>query len=363
MKASTTTVVAVVSIAFAAVNISTIFNAIFRAASFPLDPTASSGTIEPTSDAELTQRVRGKNALVVGGTKGIGSGIALQLARAGAHVLIVGRSNGESVVERMRAVAPAGTAAASQRLLAASADLSTSAGCKSLVTALSRGRDRSGDDNRFDFIFFTVGVWPDWDDPFTMDGVERVVAIDLRARHLVLQGLAKTGALAPGARIVNTLAPTQRFPFLSEADIRQRLSTARTAAPSNLYAGLMPVAVAADAWLRVAVARLQADHGVALGAALSMFPGLIATGLHEQSFRRWPMVSALLTHAMRPVAITAEASGRAHLDIITSPKLTDAATVFANHLRETRLTHPLAYDEQLGEFVYDFLEQDCRADI
>ena len=66
---------------------------------------------------------------------------------------------------------------------------------------------------------------------------------------------------------------------------------------------------------------------------------------------------------MRPVAISAEESGRAHLDVLTSPKLTGAAAVFANHLLETRLTHPLAYDEQFGEFVYDFLERDCRADF
>ena len=135
MKTGTAAVVAVASVSLALMNITPIFNAIFRAASFPLDPAASSGAVEPTTDAELAERVRGKSALVVGGTKGIGRGIALQLARAGAHVLVVSRSSGESVVERMRAVAPnptAAAAAASQRLLAVSADLSTAAGCDQL---------------------------------------------------------------------------------------------------------------------------------------------------------------------------------------------------------------------------------------
>ena len=38
-------------------------------------------------------RVKGKNALLIGGTRGVGMGTALALYRAGAHVTIVGRSD------------------------------------------------------------------------------------------------------------------------------------------------------------------------------------------------------------------------------------------------------------------------------
>ena len=55
----------------------------------------------------------GKEAIVVGGTSGIGMGIALRLAEAGAAVTIVGRdrTRAAQIVEQMNAAAPDGTAA------------------------------------------------------------------------------------------------------------------------------------------------------------------------------------------------------------------------------------------------------------
>ena len=58
-----------------------------------------------------TVRLDGKEALVVGGTSGIGMGIALRLAEAGAAVTIVGRDpdRAAAIVEQMKSAAPDGT--------------------------------------------------------------------------------------------------------------------------------------------------------------------------------------------------------------------------------------------------------------
>ena len=50
----------------------------------------------------------GKRALVVGGTAGIGHGIALRLAKAGCAVTIVGRSEerGNAIIDEMTKVSP-----------------------------------------------------------------------------------------------------------------------------------------------------------------------------------------------------------------------------------------------------------------
>jgi len=67
--------------------------------------------MEAARAANAALRLSGKQAVVVGGTSGIGASIALRLAQANASVTIVGRSKerAEKVVESMRAVSEDGT--------------------------------------------------------------------------------------------------------------------------------------------------------------------------------------------------------------------------------------------------------------
>ena len=53
----------------------------------------------------------GKEAVVVGGTSGIGMGVAVRLAEAGAAVTIVGRNQDRAaqIIEQMKSAAPDGT--------------------------------------------------------------------------------------------------------------------------------------------------------------------------------------------------------------------------------------------------------------
>jgi len=69
--------------------------------------------IEACSLKNLKERygkldLTGKRAVVVGGTSGIGRGIALRLAKANVSVIVVGRNaeNGNEVVKEMKSNAP-----------------------------------------------------------------------------------------------------------------------------------------------------------------------------------------------------------------------------------------------------------------
>jgi NAD(P)-dependent dehydrogenase (short-subunit alcohol dehydrogenase family) len=294
-----------------------VFRALLRLGSQPLDRTV--GNVQPVSSLEsLRQAFEGRRALIVGGTRGIGKAVADTLRTCGAHVTVVGRTaSGEGGV---------------------CADLSTVAGCTAFVRQLPR--------RPLDFVVFTVGVWPSFSDPYTTEGVEKVVALDLLARHVVLEELAAAGLLSDGCRVQNVLASTQRVPFLTAATVRDRVQ-AHTA-PRSLPYALLPVGVAADAWLQHVATRHPSLRFI------GMFPGVVVTDLPLATFPAWAVEALHLL--MLPVASSAAETGLAHATVLASPNALRRRTSYFNHLLDGRLAHPLAYDVPLGAWTYDFLE-------
>jgi hypothetical protein len=110
-------------------------NAGIRLNSYALDDKV--GNVDPMEwyepkDGWFKEQYRGKDCLVVGGTRGIGRGVALVLAQLGCNVALVGRgaANGAAVVRGMREVAAADL---DQKFTAYSADLSTVTGTKAFA--------------------------------------------------------------------------------------------------------------------------------------------------------------------------------------------------------------------------------------
>ena len=325
------------------------------------DASVGDVTPVPTSVEESpTDRIVGKRALVVGGTRGIGRGIALTLARGGASVVVVGRDT-SAIVGAMRNVAPIPTPE-DQELSAHSADLFTVSGANKLVEELAAAQgDKEGgtSPNQFDYVFFTVGCWPNYSDPYTNDGIEKVVALDLVARHAVLSGLIRHKLLNTdkemGARIVSTLASAQQFPFQSADAVRQRLEeSTELIPPGRVPFCLMPVGLAGDCWLREASKRYQ-EHNLHF---VGTFPGVVSTEVATTSFPSW--MAPLLRAKLWLMASTEEEAGLVHVAIASSANVGRQDVCFYNHLCEGRRAHPVALDDGLAAFVFDWLEKTCN---
>lgn len=315
----------------------TIFNAIIRITSTPKDPKV--GDVTPISNAAHL-RLHGKRALVVGGTRGVGRGIALTLTKGGASVTVVGRDT-HKIIYEIQAVAPIGS---DQAFTSYSADLSTVAGSRQLVETLVEAEPQ-----QYDYVFFTVGCWPTYNTPFTADGIERVVALDLVSHHVIFTGLATHGMLRQNARVMNTIASTQNFPFQTMSRVQKRLiGSTRNQGPGMLPFTLFPVAIAGDAWLREACKRFPDVKFV------GMFPGIVSSDLYKPSFPKW--IIPLLKAALCPIAISEEASGLAHVTVLVSSNVGRHGVSFFNHLLEGRMAHAVALNDELSSWVFEWLE-------
>jgi len=137
----------------------------------------------------------GKTALVVGGTSGIGHGIAVSLARAGHSVTIAGRSAeaGKKIVQEMKEAAPAGTGSFSFEPVDCF-DLSSVASLASKTSSL-------------DSLVLTQGMATIQGNTPTKDGFDQKMQLHVHSRMLLASMLSPKLALSnDGGRVLSVLS-------------------------------------------------------------------------------------------------------------------------------------------------------------
>lgn len=310
------------------------------ATSFPRDTLV--GDVSLPNMSELTERLHGKSVLCVGATRGIGRGVALALARAGASVSIAGRSvaGGAEVVSSMKARA---LLRGEQHFRSYSVDLFTVKG------ALNFTRQLQSEGASFDYLVFSVGAWPNWKEPYTVDGVDKVIALDLIARYLIFRELAPS--LHAGARVLSILGsayrpstlPTSRFKAILEGKFHSQAYNYKLG-----FDTLQVVTHTHDAYLVAAAERYQPIRFI------GTFPGKVDTEILTASgtFPKW-----LGHHMLRsgPGRLTEEECGENHAAILVSENVGRRPATFF-YQKEARYTTPLAYDQDFHNWVMAWLD-------
>lgn len=144
-------------------------------------------------------KLKGKAAIITGGTSGIGEASAIAFAREGAKVTIVGRSDaGERVVQKIRAIG--GDASFVRADVARAADIE-----KYFDSHLTKY-------GRLDVLFNNAS----YEGPGTSitetseEEFDRVVATNLKSVYLACKRAARAMAVGGGGSIINTTAASAR---------------------------------------------------------------------------------------------------------------------------------------------------------
>ena len=149
----------------------------------------------------LTRR-RGKRAIVVGGTSGIGEGIALRFAKARVAVTIIGRSaeRGNEVLERLKQACND----VEHRFVPLD--------CSLVSNALQFAKEERETYSSLDFLVLTVGMVATSFHP-TKEGIDSKLAVHYFSRVAFMQGLAPLLEKGEDPRVISVLSGGIHGPY------------------------------------------------------------------------------------------------------------------------------------------------------
>jgi len=152
----------------------------------------------------------GKYAVVVGGTSGIGRGIAVRLAQANVSVVVVGRNeeNGNEVVKEMKSNAP-------------NADVPFSfikCDAKELVNVRDFADNYLQDHNQLDFLVLTQGIATVEGRTETKEGLDQKLSLHFYSRMAFIKRLLKLLQATPNAKVLSVFSAGVHSSYASYQD-------------------------------------------------------------------------------------------------------------------------------------------------
>lgn len=217
------------------------------------------------------KRLEGKIALVTGGSRGIGKGIALRLAEEGALVAVHYGTRRDAADEVVQTIQKQGG-----RAIALGAKLESVAGATRLIHSLEEELLRITGDNRFDILVNNAGIGTsNTFEETTEESFDELLAVNVKAPFFLVQQALPL--LRDGGRIVNISSGVTRiaYPHIMAYNITKgaintfTLHLAKLLGPRGITVNaVLPGIVDTDvnaAWLHTPEGQLHAAEMSALG--------------------------------------------------------------------------------------------------
>lgn len=265
----------------------------------PVD--SSMGQLERLSAAQLESVYGGKRTLIVGGTRGVGRGIARAIVEAGGDITLSGRSaaTGAEAVAYLKTKAKT----PSQRITFLAGDIGTQKSARALVKKLA---EKARTEGKYDYMVVTAAVFPDWNELLNEDGLEKSQAIAVVGRYMLYRHMHLY--LKDGGRLLNVLASGEKKARFE----RDLLTAQRTVA--DLFEAISNFGVGNEL-MQIGVQETGKFNNI---IRVSTFPGILVTDLHRG--QGW-VFDLIETVAVALTGMSEDECGDRQASILASPRL------------------------------------------
>jgi retinol dehydrogenase 12 len=287
----------------------------------------------------MDQKLSGKTVVVTGATSGIGLALAEALARGGAHVIGVGRSEERCALTQTRLQELANGNGASFR----TAELSSMEQVRSLAAEIRRLLAAQGKTG-LDALVNNAGTFTYWL-TITPEGFEKQWAVNHLAPFLLTHELLPLLQSAPAGRVVTVSSGSHYHTRLRWEDIQLR----------RRYNGLL-----AYKQTKLANVLFTAELNRRLGAgstlrAYAADPGLVKT---EIGFKDNPSLARWVWDRRRAGGVAPEVSAQGILYLVSEPSIQDSPAIY---WKDGRPKQPSRYalDEDAASRLWELSAQMC----
>jgi len=286
----------------------------------------------------------GKTAVITGGSQGIGAGVAIRFAQAGANIIVVGRSSTRlsSVVEEARKAAKSAT----QKIDFISTDLSLVSSIKSAVSTIEAKSNGS-----VDFLVQTQGGTPNGLYELTSEGIETHFATQVLGRFVLQYLLASSGVLKGTSISIMAPGGTQIAFDLNDIELASTKNSIRL---SQMGAAAGRDGVITDSYTLALQSRFPKIR------FFHVFPGLVSTNVMANQNVPAP-IKYLVTYVVNPIAsrtfgntpqsyaeIPVFLAGNKQVD-----ELVEAQGLFLDNANKKASLSPYALDKKNQDAVFE----------
>ncbi|GAA4500468.1 SDR family oxidoreductase [Hymenobacter ginsengisoli] len=243
--------------------------------------------------------LQAKIILVTGATSGIGEVTARELARQGAHVIILARNRQKAERTRQEIIAATGN----QQVDIVLADLSVQ---QQVRDAAAQLHDKYP---RLDVLVNNAGLMFGAKRELSADGYEMTLATNHLGPFLLTSLLLDLLQKSPAARIVNVASMAYRFskPTLDDLQSEQSYSPVWEYGNTKLW----------NIMFTQELAKRLREHGISNVTTNALHPGAVATGYGQQT---GGIISAVLALG-RPFMLSPEKGAETSLFLATDPSV------------------------------------------